>query len=47
MYYDDTAYCFMVIFIFTYNYLHKFDEMAAVRFQCIVQKSEVETFLQC
>lgn len=30
MYYYDTAYYFMVIFIFTYNYLHKFDEAAAV-----------------
>lgn len=31
----------MVIFIFTYNYLHKFDEAAAVHLKCIVQKSKV------
>lgn len=41
MYYYDTAYYFMVIFIFTYNYLHKFDEAAAVHLKCIVQKSKV------
>lgn len=27
---------------FTYNYLHKFDETAAVCLKCIVQKSKVE-----
>lgn len=42
MYYYDAAYYFMAIFIFTYNYLHKFDEAAAVCLKCIVQKSKVE-----
>lgn len=42
MYYYDAAYYFMAIFIFTYNYLHKFDEAAAVCLKCIVRKSKVE-----
>lgn len=45
MYYYDTAYYFMVIFIFTYNYLHKFDEAAAVRQSVLFRKAEFKTFL--
>ena len=43
MYYYDAAYYFMVIFIFTYNDLHKFDEAAAVRSRVLFRK--VENFL--
>lgn len=44
MYYYDTAYYFMVIFIFTYNYLHKFDEAAAVRPSVLFRKAEFKTY---
>lgn len=44
MYYSDTAYYFMVIFIFTYNYLHKFDEAAAVRWSVLFRKAKFKTF---
>ena len=34
----------MVIFIFTYNYLHKFDEAAAVRSSVLFGKAKLTTF---
>lgn len=43
MYYYDTAYYFMVIFIFTYNYLHKSDEAAAVRWSVLFRKAKLKT----
>lgn len=43
MYYYDTAYHFMVIFIFTYNYLHESDEMAAVCSSVFFRKAMLQT----
>lgn len=47
MYYYDTAYCFMVTFIFAYNYLHEFDEMAAVCSSVFFSKAMFQTCFSC
>lgn len=44
MYYYDTAYYFMVIFIFTYNYLHKCEEATAVCLSELFRKAKWKTF---